>query len=360
LEESQGLFLGIELWETALLRGNDGAVAGCRYSTFAEGRGAFLQPSAGEIMTRDGRSKSTAHGEGSDDHDPEEERLLPDGPITRREFNQRYAAHEGEEAESYKNYWWSGLPRSEGQYFDKARLQRLADESLGHAAFKPYPVVDRTYPGLVVLCQHPLIFAIPNFISNQMCQYLMDKYVDKLEPWSIKEMNNGERQEVRLSKALSEEVAKQFRSFIDLPAANYELPDIVKYKPGEWIQGHVDSTPAKDRSTVMVAFIYLNDCVGGENIFDMAKVSIAPVEGLAVVHFPSVVSPAGNLMKDDLTHHRSHAARGEKWLFRIAAYSKPPGTEFDNIPSQTLLAGQPLEHNPHSCWDGPAPWQRVD
>jgi hypothetical protein len=108
------------------------------------------------------------------------------------------------------------------------------------------------------------------------------------------------------------------------PWQSWEAPVFTRYTPGAMFAKHADASPArgsewKDEGgqRVVTCICYLNDVQsGGETSFDQLGFAVAPIQGRALVFFPTV--PGDSLEADErLTHESVVASNEEKYIIQM-------------------------------------------
>lgn len=108
------------------------------------------------------------------------------------------------------------------------------------------------------------------------------------------------------------------------PWHSWEAPVFTRYNPGAIFAKHSDASPTrgsewKDEGgqRVVTIICYLNDVKsGGETSFDKLGFAVAPIQGRALVFYPTV--PGGSLEADDrLTHESVVASNEEKYTIQM-------------------------------------------
>jgi len=84
---------------------------------------------------------------------------------------------------------------------------------------------------------------------------------------------------------------RRVRALLGAPRRHVESVQGVRYRPGDFFARHIDTDAGDELSPagprVWTLFIYLSSAVaGGETYFAEANVTVAPIAGRAVPHFP--------------------------------------------------------------------------
>jgi prolyl 4-hydroxylase len=183
------------------------------------------------------------------------------------------------------------------------------------------------------LSTSPRIYYFKNFLSANECDHIMKEATPHLERSTVlAEADEGKVDYRRTSygmffasnpqdkklRALEERIAK----LTNTPIENGEALQVLRYGVGGEFQPHHDffvkteagGVGALNRGGQRVAtmIIYLNTPEkGGETVFPIAKVSITPKKGDAVLFYN--VTPTGEVDSKSL-HGGSPVLGGEKWI----------------------------------------------
>eukprot|EP00993_Chasmostoma_nieuportense_P001131 NODE_2038_length_1297_cov_17.068376_g1939_i0.p1 GENE.NODE_2038_length_1297_cov_17.068376_g1939_i0~~NODE_2038_length_1297_cov_17.068376_g1939_i0.p1 ORF type:complete len:353 (-),score=70.92 NODE_2038_length_1297_cov_17.068376_g1939_i0:239-1276(-) len=190
-----------------------------------------------------------------------------------------------------------------------------------------------THP--VVAHRHPLVKALPNFLSAQECAALIELATPLLQPSYLKN-NYGVANPDRTSQSAflpnSPALAPYYTkaaSLLGCSTWNFHAVQVGRYQPGQKFGEHYDSHPLEAGSDpinthqrIATLLVYLNDLpegkapIGGNGhtIFPLIGVSIPPKRG-AAVYFQNN-DQAGGLYRQAL-HCGAEVVEGEKWICNL-------------------------------------------
>lgn len=255
-----------------------------------------------------------------------------------------------EEIAEYMELCWCHLPvegRSgaagcAGQYGNVISTRTM--RALAHRnAWQPFPRIDYNRVGLVRLFDFPTILAVPDFLTPDQCDSLVEIAKPHLKEWPNASMCPREaRDEVRIPKhKVLEYFFEPLLRYIDWPITHFELPDVIKYRPGEFIGLHMDDpgpeqpTHRKGNCRVMSIFVFLNTPREGGEVRFQSGLTVASCQGSALIHFPTIKSPSGKPL-DDQTYHWTQPATSERWVMTCFAWLNPIGSEAHNAPTAAV------------------------
>lgn len=180
----------------------------------------------------------------------------------------------------------------------------------------------------------PRIGVIRNFISRQVCEWLVAMARPKLEAVRIRDPRGGARQDEYRSNSgmgfgfldtslVLQLVQVRIAATIGVPLNHQEPTNILHYAPGEEYRPHYDFVDpniaanldelSKAGQRTVTFLIYLNDDFeGGETEFPRLDFRFRGAPGDALVFWN--VAPDGTPEKSSL-HAGLAPTRGEKWLF---------------------------------------------
>ena len=173
-------------------------------------------------------------------------------------------------------------------------------------------------------------FVIPNLLSHEECDQLINYCSDKLEVPEIGggyvNIKNNQQcwipKDNSLVKSLIEKIAKIF----ELPFKNAEDILVMKYLPNQYYNNHHDSCcdindKCKDfvkrgGQRILSVLIYLNkDFDDGQTYFKNSNLTFNPEKGHAIVIFP--LAQNSNKCHPMATHSGLSAHKGIKWIMNI-------------------------------------------
>jgi hypothetical protein len=107
------------------------------------------------------------------------------------------------------------------------------------------------------------------------------------------------------------------------PWQSFEAPVFTRYTPGAIFAKHSDASPTRGREwekeggqRVITCICYLNTLQsGGETSFDKLGFSVGPIQGSALIFFPTI--PGYSLDADDRMTHESISSNEEKCIIQM-------------------------------------------
>ncbi len=183
------------------------------------------------------------------------------------------------------------------------------------------------------LSQTPRIYYIEDFLQEKECEYLIEKSTSALKRSTVLDASqDGAIDSRRTSQGMFfpqnspdpilRKIEKNIAEITKLPIENGEGLQILKYGIGGEYQPHYDyftashpggaETLRRGGQRVATMILYLNTTEsGGETIFPLAKVSVRPKKGTAVLFYNVTVDG-----KDDpqSLHGGAPVIQGEKWI----------------------------------------------
>lgn len=195
------------------------------------------------------------------------------------------------------------------------------------------------------LSERPLIVVLHNFLSSEECNHLINLARPNLQRSTVvneSSKGSGQIDARRTSQGMFlighhkdkilKSIEKRLSNATSFPKENGEAIQILFYEKGAEYQPHYDffnpTTPGgalhlqRGGQRVATVIMYLNSPVrGGETIFPIAKVSIIPEKGKAVLFYNCL--PSGNTDPTTL-HGGAPVLEGEKWIatkwFRLGKF----------------------------------------
>jgi len=230
-------------------------------------------------------------------------------------------------------------------------------------------------PGLQLINEEPYIFVVPNFFSTRECDELIKRSaLSAQQPSDAAYAEQGIRTSttVLLRHTEVSHLRSRIAKLVNVSLDQFQPSKLSRYDPGQLFQEHTDHMPplrsfcAKTSEVLrtplafpnrhVTVWIYLNDVAnggrtnfssmnertfysvklpktaanlgqptgpsGGEHAWRAcaAKISIAPVQGMAVVHFPCTKIEYGSI-KDPNAHHEGAVAVDPKFIFQQFIWS---------------------------------------
>lgn len=179
------------------------------------------------------------------------------------------------------------------------------------------------------------IFEIPEFLTKEECQHLINLSKDKLKPSTIYIDNGTTDMTVSNDKRKSEScrlkdemdpIVKQVSDKIKLLTKTnsnfHEDLEMIKYKPGGYASPHFDTCHGSKEFCDKVngdlgprwvtVILYLNDSYkGGETFFPRLNKTIKPETGKAIIFYN--IHPDTSVIEESY-HEGLKVLKGEKWL----------------------------------------------
>ena len=185
------------------------------------------------------------------------------------------------------------------------------------------------------LSTSPRIYLIENFLSSKECDHLMALATPHLKRSTViddhaaggsildsRRTSQGMFIVEHLKDRTVKKIEKRLATLTELPIQNGEAIQVLQYRERAEYQPHHDyfnpSTPGgishlnRGGQRVASVIMYLNTPKeGGETIFPMAKISVTPKKGSAVLFYNCL--PTGEV--DGLSlHGGAPVIAGEKWI----------------------------------------------
>lgn len=191
--------------------------------------------------------------------------------------------------------------------------------------------IDASYPGVRTLHHTPDIYQVDHFLTPDECQAMIDYAQPRLQPclikhadtWRVEADPTRTSTNANLPRHMVPTVTTKICRLLRSPSPRYlEMFQVLRYTAGQTFQPHTDGfdgpTDAcgfEQSGRLVTLFCYLNtmEQAGGETRFpQLDHLSITPVQGRAVLHFPN---DCDSLQQDLRTEHESMpVVQGEKWL----------------------------------------------
>ncbi|MEX0961630.1 MAG: 2OG-Fe(II) oxygenase [Simkaniaceae bacterium] len=185
-----------------------------------------------------------------------------------------------------------------------------------------------------LICKRPRIYKIYSVLSDEECEYLIDRSAPHLQLSRVigDNANEGDFSAGRSSTNIFLqgnlrdkkiiEIEKRITEITGFPYENGEPMQVVHYDVGQEYRYHYDTFEHQCKGgqaaltfggqRLATFLIYLNDVEdGGETHFYYAKMGVKPKKGDAILFFPSFQ----NGQPDPLTMHAGlPIKKGEKWI----------------------------------------------
>lgn len=187
--------------------------------------------------------------------------------------------------------------------------------------------INESYPNITKLNSNPDIYMIPDFLTPDECDQLVDKASLHLKPCLIKSQESGTVQmdpnirtstNANIPRAEVPSITQKIIQLTNCAEEQLEIFQVLKYEKGQEFKSHTDGfeTPVTacgffHSGRIVTLFTYLNDVQdGGKTSFVKLGLDITPKKGMAVVHFPMTI----DLVEDKRTEHQGSMAIDEKWI----------------------------------------------
>ena len=206
--------------------------------------------------------------------------------------------------------------------------------AIGTLQAKPAAQEPKKEPELVVLSWEPRIFYYKNFLSDEECDYIIEKAKPELQRSTVVDSNSteGKIDPVRTSQGMFftsnitnptiQKIEKRISDITHMPVENGESIQVLSYGHGAEYKPHHDyfenvslggsSNLNRGGQRVLSFIMYLNTPKsGGETIFPKVDIKVKPKKGDAVLFYDCL--PDGN--EDPMTlHGGAPVLEGEKWI----------------------------------------------
>ena len=186
--------------------------------------------------------------------------------------------------------------------------------------------INKSYPKLQQIHSNPDIYKIPNFLSDEECDRLIEKSRQGIQPCLVKNEQTGEVEldpsrtstNANIPKREVPSIIKKITDLANCDTEQVEILQVLNYQKGQEFKPHTDgferATSAcgfLDSGRIATVFTYLNDVDnGGKTIFTKLGLDIKPEKGMCVVHFPMNL----DMLEDERTEHQGGVAIDEKWI----------------------------------------------
>jgi prolyl 4-hydroxylase len=186
---------------------------------------------------------------------------------------------------------------------------------------------------LKTLCEAPRIYLIENFLTDQECEYIIEKAEPQLKRSTVlddkpegaidqRRSSRGMFFQANSPDSILKRIEKKVFAIAGIPMENGESLQVLHYGIGGEYQPHYDyfiasmpggsETLKRGGQRVATCIMYLNTPKeGGETIFPLAKVSVTPKKGQAILFY--------NMTQDgkedpQSLHGGAPVIKGEKWI----------------------------------------------
>eukprot|EP00529_Nitzschia_sp_RCC80_P041464 CAMPEP_0113497018 /NCGR_PEP_ID=MMETSP0014_2-20120614/30417_1 /TAXON_ID=2857 /ORGANISM="Nitzschia sp." /LENGTH=211 /DNA_ID=CAMNT_0000390951 /DNA_START=151 /DNA_END=782 /DNA_ORIENTATION=- /assembly_acc=CAM_ASM_000159 len=169
-----------------------------------------------------------------------------------------------------------------------------------------YNGINPHYPGLQKLHHDPPVYAVPNFLTQQECAFLIEAADDSWTAAPVVGAGAGEISQTRtsstcyLDRADLPDLMRKVSVLTGKNMEHCELPQVGRYLPTQQYYQHYDAFNLNEEDGVRFAsnggqrtvtvLVYLNNvATGGQTSFPTLNLSIQPVQGMALIFFPATV-----------------------------------------------------------------------
>lgn len=203
--------------------------------------------------------------------------------------------------------------------------------------------VKKPYEHYKILCEHPKVYTIENYISDEDCEYMISLAKPNLQESVVSDSKGGYKSAGRTSKTSwidhhhderTSAIAKKISNLVDIPLENAEKFQVVYYGETNEYRAHYDSWDHDGSEKTLrcikyggprlvTALVYLNQVEeGGSTKFTKLDMDVHPKKGKLLV-FNNVYENTIN--KHYLSEHAGMPViKGEKYIFNLwfRQYSK--------------------------------------
>ena len=249
-----------------------------------------------------------------------------------KQIIQRYTA-EITELGSYYQMAYDAANNNEEEKKDEMEHEKLQSSS--------FHTINESYPNLTKLHTNPDIYIIPDFLSSEECDRLIQKASTNLQPCLIKTEESGQVQlhnnirtstNANIPRGEVPSITQKIQNLIQFQSEDQlEIYQVLKYDKGQEFKPHTDGFDKPvtacgffQSGRIVTLFTYLNDVEegsgGGQTVFTKLGsdgennnndgLKITPRKGMAVIHFPMTL----DLVEDKRTEHEGSMAIDEKWI----------------------------------------------
>jgi prolyl 4-hydroxylase len=176
---------------------------------------------------------------------------------------------------------------------------------------------------------------VPNFVSPQVCDSIIQSHKDKTKPSTtgigskFEGKSTGRTSETAEANSNLEplkDISLAIEYLTLLPQENQEKPSIIKYTKGGFYRPHYDAFNEEDEDfqlkivpnggqRICTCLLYLNDgFLGGKTYFPKIKRKIIPEKG-KLVWWNNTMDDGRRL--DESLHSGEEVKLGEKWIMTI-------------------------------------------
>ena len=186
--------------------------------------------------------------------------------------------------------------------------------------------INISYPQLQQIHSNPDIYKIPNFLSDEECDRLIEKSRKGIQPCLVKNEQTGEVEldptrtstNANIPKREVPSIMERITDLVNCDTEQVEILQVLNYQKGQEFKPHTDgfekATSAcgfLNSGRIATVFTYLNKVEnGGKTVFTKLGLDIKPEKGMCIVHFPMNL----DMMEDERTEHQGGVAIDEKWI----------------------------------------------
>lgn len=174
---------------------------------------------------------------------------------------------------------------------------------------------------IIAKYEEPLVVVLGNVLSDDECEELIEYSRERLQ--RSRTGDNRVVSSIRTSSGVFCEqtetvtrIEKRISQIMNIPIEHGDGLQVLRYTPGQEYKPHYDffakTSRASANNRISTLVMYLNDVEeGGETVFPMLRLSVAPTKGMAV-YFEYFYN------NDELNKLTLHAGapvvKGEKWI----------------------------------------------
>lgn len=187
--------------------------------------------------------------------------------------------------------------------------------------------INESYPNLEKLHSDPDIYIIPDFLSSEECDRLVQKASPHQIPCLIKSEESGTVQNdptirtstnANIPRAEVPSITEKITQLTNCSEEHLEIYQVLKYEKGQEFKPHTDGFDGPvtacgffNSGRIATLFCYLNDVEeGGKTMFNKIGIDVKPKKGTAVLHFPMSL----DMVEDERTEHEGSKAVDTKWI----------------------------------------------
>ncbi len=170
---------------------------------------------------------------------------------------------------------------------------------------------------MFVYAKTPTVAVIDDVLTPEECNEIVSSSKDFLvrsmtETQGVDKDRTSEG--VFLPQSDFPEVCSRLSDIANIPLANAEAMNILRYKEGQEYKPHYDALAETDNQRILTCIVYLNNAAGGGTAFPHLNILVGSVQGRLLMF--------GNIDDQGSPHELSlHQGlpplEGEKWVFTL-------------------------------------------